>query len=170
MRSAFDFAPFRRSTVGFDRLFDLLESSAAGQSEETYPPFDLVQLDDTSFRINLAVAGFKKDEIDITTQQNLLVVAGRRKEDVGRGFIHRGIAARSFERRFGLADHVTVRSADLSDGLLSIDLVREIPEAMRPRKIDIGGGDMKSLESDGARREQSITQKMDEPVRESIDA
>ena len=170
MRSAFDFAPFRRSTVGFDRLFDLLESSAAGQSEETYPPFDLVQLDDTSFRINLAVAGFKKDEIDITTQQNLLVVAGRRKEDVGRGFIHRGIAARSFERRFGLADHVTVRSADLSDGLLSIDLVREIPEAMRPRKIDIGGGDMKSLESDGGRREQSITQKMDEPVRESIDA
>ena len=170
MRSAFDFAPFRRSTVGFDRLFDLLESSAAGQSEETYPPFDLVQLDDTSFRINFAVAGFKKDEIDITTQQNLLVVAGRRKEDVGRGFIHRGIAARSFERRFGLADHVTVRSADLSDGLLSIDLVREIPEAMRPRKIDIGGGDMKSLESDGGRREQSMTQKMDEPVRESIDA
>jgi molecular chaperone IbpA len=170
MRSAFDFAPFRRSTVGFDRLFDLLESSAAGQSEETYPPFDLVQLDDTSFRINLAVAGFKKDEIDITTQQNLLIVTGRRKEDVGRGFIHRGIATRSFERRFGLADHVTVRSADLSDGLLSIDLVREIPEAMRPRKIDIGAGDMKSLESDGGRREQSITQKMDEPVRESIDA
>ena len=170
MRSAFDFAPFRRSTVGFDRLFDLLESSAAGQSEETYPPFDLVQLDDTSFRINLAVAGFKKDEIDITTQQNLLVVAGRRKEDVGRGFIHRGIAARSFERRFGLADHVTVRSADLSDGLLSIDLVREIPEAMRPRKISLGGGDMRSLQSEGDQREQSITQKMDEPVKESIDA
>ena len=166
MRSAFDFAPFRRSTVGFDRLFDLLESSAAGQSEETYPPFDLVQLDDTSFRINLAVAGFKKDEIDITTQQNLLVVAGRRKEDVGRGFIHRGIAARSFERRFGLADHVTVRSADMSDGLLSIDLVREIPEAMRPRKIALGGGKGQSIDAEANRPDESATKRMEAPQRE----
>lgn len=150
MRSAFDFSPFRRSTVGFDRLFDLLENSAAGQAGDNYPPFDLVQLDDNSYRISLAVAGFRRDEIDITAQQNLLIVAGRRQDDDGSGYIHRGIATRSFERRFGLADHVTVRGADMSDGLLSIDLVREIPEAMRPRKISLGGGNAQAIESEPA--------------------
>ena len=140
MRSAFDFAPFRRSTVGFDRLFDLLENSAAGQGQENYPPFDLVKLDDNRFRISLAVAGFGKDEIDITAQQNQLVVTGKKEEDDGASYIHRGIANRSFERRFGLADHIQVKGADLRDGLLSIDLVREIPEAMKPRKISVGGG------------------------------
>ena len=162
MRSAFDFSPFRRSTVGFDRLFDLLENSAAGQAGENYPPFDLVQLDDNSYRISLAVAGFRRDEIDITAQQNLLIVAGRRQDDDGSGYIHRGIATRSFERRFGLADHVTVRSADLSDGMLSIDLVREIPEAMRPRKISLGGGNTQAIEPD--------RKTVDAPVRESADA
>ena len=141
MRSAFDFAPFRRSTVGFDRLFDLLENSAAGVGQENYPPFDLVQVDDNHYRISLAVAGFKSDEIEITAQQNVLIVSGRKTEEEDRGFIHRGIATRSFERRFGLADHVQVRGADLKDGMLSIDLVREIPEAMKPRKISIGGGE-----------------------------
>jgi molecular chaperone IbpA len=140
MRSAFDFAPLRRSTIGFDRLFDMLESSAAGQSSENYPPFDLVELDDNRYRISLAVAGFSRDEIDITAQQNQLVVTGRKSEDEGANFIHRGIATRSFERRFGLADHIKVADADLKDGLLSIELVREIPEAMKPRKISIGGG------------------------------
>ena len=141
MRSAFDFAPFRRSTVGFDRLFDLLENSAAGVGQENYPPFDLVQVDDNHYRISLAVAGFKSDEIEITAQQNVLIVSGRKTEEEDRGFIHRGIATRSFERRFGLADHVQVRGANLKDGMLSIDLVREIPEAMKPRKISIGGGE-----------------------------
>ena len=139
MRSAFDFAPFRRSTVGFDRLFDMLEDSALGQSQENYPPFDLVRVDDNHFRINIAVAGFKQDEIDITALQNVLIVSGKKSEDEGNGFIHRGIATRSFERRFGLADHVKVKTADLKDGLLAIDLVREIPEEMKPRKIQIGG-------------------------------
>ena len=161
MRSAFDFSPFRRSTVGFDRLFDLLENSAAGQTADNYPPFDLVQLDDNSFRISLAVAGFKKEEIDITAQQNLLIVSGRRKDDDGSGYIHRGIATRSFERRFGLADHVMVRSADLSDGLLSIDLVREIPEAMRPRKISLGGGDARTIETDAATTEAAARETTD---------
>src|SRR5687768_2187798 len=138
MRSSFDFSPFRRSTVGFDRLFDLLENSAAGQGQENYPPFDLIQVDDNHYRISLAVAGFKSDEIDITAQQNVLIVAGRRTDEEDKGFIHRGIATRSFERRFGLADHVRVRDADLKDGMLSIDLVREIPEEMKPRKIRIG--------------------------------
>jgi molecular chaperone IbpA len=162
MRSTFDFSPFRRSTVGFDRLFDLLENSAAGQTGENYPPFDLIQLDDNRYRISLAVAGFKKEEIDVTAQQNLLIVTGRRQDDDGSGYIHRGIATRSFERRFGLADHVTVREADLSDGLLSIDLVREIPEAMRPRKISVGGGDARTIETDA--------RTMDAPARETADA
>lgn len=168
MRSAFDFSPFRRSTVGFDRLFDLLENSAAGQMGENYPPFDLVQLDDNSYRISLAVAGFKKEEIDITAQQNLLIVSGRRKDDDGSGYIHRGIATRSFERRFGLADHVKVSAADLSDGLLSIDLVREIPEAMRPRKISLGGGDTQSITSDGEK--SGNTPKMETPKHDMADA
>jgi molecular chaperone IbpA len=141
MRSAFDFAPFRRSTVGFDRLFDMLENSSLGQSQENYPPFDLIKLGDNDYRIELAVAGFKPDELDITAQQNVLVVSGRKKdesEDKGNNYVYRGIATRSFERRFALADHIQVRGADMKDGLLSIELVREIPEAMKPKKIDIG--------------------------------
>ena len=138
MRNAFDFAPYRRSTVGFDRLFDLLESGAAG-GQENYPPFDLVRLDDNRFRISLAVAGFAQGEIDITAQQNQLVVTGKKADEDGASYIHRGIANRSFERRFGLADHIKVVGAELKDGLLQIELVREIPEAMKPRKIEIGG-------------------------------
>jgi molecular chaperone IbpA len=143
MRSAFDFAPFRRSTVGFDRLFDMLENSNASGVGENYPPFDLIKLGDNQYRIELAVAGFKADEIDITAQQNVLIVTGRKTDESdqkGTDFIYRGIANRSFERRFALADHIQVKGADLKDGLLSIELVREIPEAMKPRKIDIGGG------------------------------
>ena len=141
MRSAFDFAPFRRSTVGFDRLFDMLENSTLGQGQENYPPFDLIKLGDNDFRIELAVAGFKSGEIDITAQQNVLLVSGRKKDEVddkGSNYVYRGIATRSFERRFALADHIQVKSADLKDGMLSIELVREIPEAMKPRKISIG--------------------------------
>jgi len=143
MRSAFDFAPFRRSTVGFDRLFDMLENSTLGQGQENYPPFDLIKLGENDYRIELAVAGFKPDEIDITAQQNVLVVSGRKKEEAedgkGNNYIYRGIATRSFERRFALADHIQVKGADMKDGLLAIELVREIPEAMKPKKINIGG-------------------------------
>ena len=143
MRSAFDCAPFRRSTVGFDRLFDMLENSTLGQGQENYPPFDLIKLGDNDYRIELAVAGFKPDEIDITAQQNVLVVSGRKKEESedgkGNNYIYRGIATRSFERRFALADHIQVKGADMKDGLLAIELVREIPEAMKPKKINIGG-------------------------------
>ena len=142
MRSAFDFAPFRRSTVGFDRLFDMLENSSIGQTQENYPPFDLVKEGENEYRIQLAVAGFRPDEIDITAQQNVLVVSGRKtdeSDEKGTDFIYRGIANRSFERRFALADHIQVKGADLKDGLLAIELVREIPEAMKPRKINVGG-------------------------------
>ena len=145
MRSAFDFAPFRRSTVGFDRLFDMLENNTFGQGQENYPPFDLIKLGDNEYRIELAVAGFKPDEIDITAQQNVLLVSGRKQDETdgdssgGNNYIYRGIATRSFERRFALADHIQIRGADMKDGLLAIELVREIPEAMKPKKINIGG-------------------------------
>lgn len=135
-----DFSPYRRSTVGFDRLFDFLES--AGRAEqENYPPFDIEKLSDDSYRITLAVAGFKRDEIEIVAHQNMLTISGQRGEDRGHdgSFLHMGIANRSFERRFELADFVFVTGADLKDGLLSIELAREIPEAMKPRKIAIGG-------------------------------
>lgn len=142
MRSAFDFAPYRRSTVGFDRLFDMLENSSFGQNQqENYPPFDLIKEGDNQFRIELAVAGFRPDEIDITAQQNVLIVSGRKNEESeprDSDYVYRGIANRSFDRRFALADHIQVRGADLKDGLLSIELVREIPEAMKPRKIEVG--------------------------------
>jgi molecular chaperone IbpA len=137
MRSAFDFGNFRRSSVGFDRLFDMLENSTIGG--ENYPPFDLIKVDDNQYRIEVAVAGFRPEDIDITSQQNVLVIRGQKGDENGSNYVHRGIANRSFERRFALADHIQVRGADLKDGMLAIDLVREIPEAMKPRKIEISG-------------------------------
>lgn len=153
MRSAFDFSPFRRSTIGFDRLFDMLEESTVG-STENYPPFDLVMVGDDEYRIDLAVAGFSRDEIEITAQQNQLIVKGKRTDEDGTEYVHRGIATREFERRFGLADHIRVTDADLHDGLLSISLVREIPEAMKPRQIEIGGGSTKRIESSAKSKKQ----------------
>ena len=135
-----DFAPFRRSMVGFDRLFDMLENQNRGQSGDNYPPFNIEKHGDDAYRITLAVAGFKPQDLDITAQQNLLVVQGRKGEDTTDGrFLHVGIAQRGFERRFELADYVRVEAANLEDGLLVIDLVREVPEAMKPKKIAIGG-------------------------------
>lgn len=143
MRSAFDFAPYRRSTVGFDRLFDLLENSSLGQGSENYPPLDLIKVNENHYRVILAVAGFGRDEIDIVAQQNQLIVSGKKADDESVDYIHRGIANRQFERRFGLADFIKVAEADLKDGLLSVELIREIPEAMRPKKISIGGSQPK---------------------------
>ena len=141
-----DFTPYRRSTVGFDRLFDYLENASRAE-QDNYPPFDIEKLSDDSYRITLAVAGFKRDDIEITAQQNMLIIAGRRADSRNRdgNFLHVGIATRAFERRFELADFVRVTGADLRDGLLSIELVREIPEAMKPRRIDIGSGEAETL-------------------------
>ena len=141
MRSSFDFAPYRRSTVGFDRLFDFLESASRPEQFDNYPPFDIEKLSDDLYRITLAVAGFRGDELDITARQNLLVITGRKTESRSKdgSYLHMGIATRAFERRFELADFVRVERADLSDGLLTIDLVREVPEAMKPKKIHVGG-------------------------------
>ncbi len=137
----YDFAPFRRSTIGFDRLFDLLETSARTAHTENYPPFNLERVAEDRYRITLALAGFKADEIDITAQQNLLVIAGKKKDEEGQAsasYLHLGIANRGFERRFELADFVRVEDANLADGLLTIELVREVPEAMKPKKIAVG--------------------------------
>jgi molecular chaperone IbpA len=140
MRTTFDFTPYRRSAIGFDRLFDVLETTARQGQTDNYPPFDIERSGDDSYRITIAVAGFRPDEIDMTAQHNLLIVTGQKGDaDEGRTYVHRGIAARSFERKFELADYVQVRGASLDNGLLTIDLVREVPEAMRPRKIAIGG-------------------------------
>ena len=143
-----DFTPYRRATVGFDRLFDFLENSNRA-GEDNYPPFDIEKLSDDSYRITLAVAGFRRDELDIVNQQNMLTITGRKAENRNRdgNFLHVGIATRAFERRFELADFVHVTSADLSDGLLTIELVREVPEAMKPRRIDIGGSAPASIDS-----------------------
>jgi molecular chaperone IbpA len=143
MRNTFDFTPYRRSMVGFDRLFDVLENNArASAGDSNYPPYDIEKTGDDSYRITVAVAGFTRDEIEVTAQQNLLTVAARKVEltedDATPKFLHRGIATRAFERRFQLADHVHVTGADVANGLLVIELVREVPEAMKPRKIALG--------------------------------
>ena len=147
--SRLDFTPYRRSTVGFDRLFDLLESQARS-SGDNYPPFNIARQGEDNYRITLAVAGFRPQDIDITAQQNLLTVQGKKREDVDDGseLLHVGIANRGFERRFELADYVRVERADLADGLLVIDLVREVPEAMKPKKIAVNGATLKAVESD----------------------
>lgn len=136
----FDFTPYRRSTVGFDRLFDLMEKQARNNAGDNYPPFNIERRGDDEYRITLAVAGFKPGDLDITAQQNLLVVQGKKRDEQAENaeMLHVGIANRGFERRFELADFVRVERADLADGLLVIDLVREIPEAMKPKKISIG--------------------------------
>lgn len=139
MRSSFDFAPYRRSTVGFDHLFDLLEDGSRSETADGFPAFDIVKEGEDRFRVTLAVAGFRPDEIEIVAQQNQLNVTGRPAEEADRGdYLHRGIARRAFERRFELADYIEVGSAAFENGLLSIDLKRVIPEAMKPRKIAIG--------------------------------
>ena len=135
-----DLTPYRRSTIGFDRLFDLIEANSRA-SVENYPPFNIERLAEDRYRITLAIAGFTRDEIEITAQQNLLLVAGKKAEAQDNAkYLHLGIANRSFERRFELADFVFAQDARLADGLLSIDLVRELPEAMKPKKISIGDG------------------------------
>lgn len=151
----FDFTPYRRSMVGFDRLFDMLENQARANTGDNYPPFNIERRGSDAYRITLAVAGFKPADIDITAQQNLLVVQGRKGDQPAEGdFLHVGIAQRGFERRFELADYVRVDSANLEDGLLVIDLVREVPEAMKPKKIAIGStAPLSIVENDGSGEE-----------------
>jgi molecular chaperone IbpA len=137
MRTSIDFSPFYRSSIGFDRIFDLLENTNRVQAIDNWPPYDIVRTTDDSYRIELAVAGFALDELEIIAEPNLLVVRGDKGADATGEFLHRGIANRSFTRRFELADHVKVCGATLVNGLLTVELQREIPEAMKPRRIAI---------------------------------
>ncbi|MBZ7927218.1 Hsp20 family protein (plasmid) [Ensifer adhaerens] len=137
MATSYDYAPLFRSSVGFDRIFNLLENAHRGRTISDWPPYDIVKTGDDSYRISIAVAGFTSEELEITFQSNLLTVTGKKQEPALDGYLHRGIAGRPFEHRFELADHVKVHAADLSNGLLKIELVREVPEEMKPRKITI---------------------------------
>lgn len=139
----FDLTPFLRSTVGFDRLTRMLESELGASASPGYPPYNIVKLDENDYQITMAVAGFSEDDLTITLKENLLLVEGRileAEQDENRQYLHRGIAERAFERRFQLADHIRVVNASLSNGLLTIDLAREIPESMKPRQIEITSG------------------------------
>ncbi|HHQ4524523.1 TPA: Hsp20 family protein [Aeromonas veronii] len=137
MRSI-DFSPLYRSAIGFDRLANLIES-AASNGNAGYPPYNIEQLGDHDYRISMAVAGFTQEELELSFQENLLTVKGNKQADTERNYLYQGIAERGFERRFQLADYVRVKGADLKNGLLHIELVREVPEAMKPRKIEING-------------------------------
>jgi molecular chaperone IbpA len=146
----FDFSPFYRSTVGFDQLFDLIDSE-----RPDWPPYDIEKLNDDQYRISMAVAGFKQSEIEITQEGATLTVVGRKESRDERQLLHRGIATRSFKQVFNIADHVKVAGASMEDGMLAIALVREVPEQLKPRKIEIGSyvstaanqqGDQKQLE------------------------
>jgi len=142
-----DFAPLYRSVVGFDRLAGLLEAAAKTEGAAGYPPYNIESVGEDAYRIEIAVAGFKPDELSVDVKENLLTVAGRKAANTedGKRYIHRGLAERNFERRFQLADYVVVADAQLADGLLSISLRRELPESLKPRRIEIqtrGGGDL----------------------------
>jgi len=140
----FDFAPLWRSTIGFDRVFDLLNETQGLDVQDNYPPYDVIRTGEDSYRIALAVAGFAPEDIAITAQQNKLTIAGRKPEAISttstQEVLYRGISARPFERNFNLDDHVEVHGASFENGLLQVDLVRRIPEAMKPRKIQISSG------------------------------
>ncbi len=153
--NTFDFSPLFRTMVGFDRLNQALETAMhADNSAVSYPPYNLEKTGENAYRITMAVAGFGRHELSVETQENALVIAGRKDgSDEPKSYLHRGIAGRNFERRFQLADYVRVRDAHLADGLLHVDLARELPEAMKPRKIEIetsepasiGGGKVKGV-------------------------
>lgn len=148
--STIDFTPLFRTAIGFDHLAEVLESAYRSEAGG-YPPYNIEVTGTDRYRITMAVAGFTRDDLDLQVKENILSVSGARKEDDGkRKYLHRGIATRSFERQFQLADYVRVSGAELKDGLLHISLVREIPEAMKPRRIEISNSDDRLIEGDAA--------------------
>ncbi len=146
-----DFSPLYRSVVGFDRLAALLEAANKAEVASTYPPYNIETIGDDAYRIEIAVAGFKPEELSVDVKENVLAVAGRKTaNDENRRYLHRGLAERSFERRFQLADYVVVTDCHLADGLLSISLKRELPESLKPRRIDITTGTSSLIEGKAA--------------------
>jgi len=149
----FDFAPLYRSVVGFDRLADLLESAATETASTGYPPYNIERTAENEYRIEVAVAGFRPDELNVEVKENLLTVQGRKAaNDEAKTYLHRGLAERNFERKFQLADYVIVTDANLADGLLSLSLKRELPEALKPRRIEIGSGKSTLIEGEGSEK------------------
>lgn len=140
----FDFSPLFRSTVGYDRLFDMLDSAA--DASQGYPPYNIERSDDTHYRITLAVAGFGEKDLNAEVRDGVLTVSGKRDDAAKSTFLHQGIAGRAFERRFQLAEHVEVRAAKLENGLLHIDLERVVPEEKKPRRIAINAPELKTIE------------------------
>jgi molecular chaperone IbpA len=134
----YDVTPLWRSTIGFDRIFDLLDETQR-TVEDHYPPYNIERLGEDRYQISLALAGFTPDEVSVTAEQNVLTVEGRRSDEQQRDYLYRGIPAKGFKRQFNLADYVQVKTAAFDNGLLRIELVRELPEAMKPRRIPIGG-------------------------------
>lgn len=146
MRS-FDFAPLYRATVGFDQVADLMDRVLTNDTTTAaYPPYNIEKTDDDAYRISIAVAGFSDSDLSVDVKENALIVSAKKAEDEGKKYLHRGIATRAFERRFHLADHVVVTGASHVDGMLHIDLVREVPEALKPRRIEIAS--QKALQKD----------------------
>jgi len=145
--TTFDFSPLYRNSVGFDRLASMLSTASRQDQGNGYPPYNIRTSGEDQYQITMAVAGFAEEDLDITTEQNRLVVTGERKDEEEAGeYLHRGIATRSFERRFNLADHVKVIDASMENGLLHIDLERELPEAMKPRTIKIGKSEARLID------------------------
>jgi molecular chaperone IbpA len=134
----FDFTPLWRSTIGFDHLADLLDASLRQSADDNYPPYNVERFGEDSYRISLAVAGFGVDDITVTAERNTLIIEGKQPEVPAREYLYHGIASRPFRRVFNLADHVKVKQATFENGLLIVDLVRELPESMKPRRIPIG--------------------------------
>jgi molecular chaperone IbpA len=143
-----DFAPLYRLAIGFDRMMDLLQDALESEPSDNYPPYNIEKTGEDTYRITFAVAGFGLDDLSVTQEQNTLVVAGKKPDGDGKTYLHQGIAGRAFLRRFGLADFVKVTGAHLENGLLSVDLVREMPEEMKPRRIAI-----ESVRADGQQKQ-----------------
>ena len=139
--TTFDFSPLFRSTIGFDRLTRLMDGATQLDPGSAYPPYNIEATGENAYRLTMAVAGFGSDDLEITAKEGALVVTGKaQKDEEGKQYLHRGIARRAFERRFQLADHIRVAGASLDNGLLHVDLVREVPEALKPRKVEIATG------------------------------
>jgi molecular chaperone IbpA len=139
MRNSFDLSPLYRSAIGFDRFAQLIDSALGSDPQPSYPPYNVELVDENRYRITMAVAGFERADLDIELERDTLKIVGRKqREESPKNYLHRGLAARNFEQRFQLADHLKVAGATLESGLLNIDLVREVPESLKPRKIEIG--------------------------------
>jgi len=149
--ATFDLSPYFRSSVGFDRVADMLDDALRATESDGYPPYNIEHMGENAYRITMAVAGLTEGDLNVVQHENTLVVTGKGRQPAeGTQFLHRGIAGRAFERRFSLADYVKVNSASLANGLLVIELAREVPEAMKPRTIQIGGASVKPIQSKAA--------------------